>query len=317
MPITKPDVLEVLRDPRLHNIRFSVGPINVNADEYDNVADYIESEAIQVVPGDKTYSIYVPENNTLRTRSGNPPLNNNARSNMLHECTHAISDINQAKVTRLADEAAAYLAQMAYLLLLDPGLDEPPIGPPINNMMRQCMHLVKQYQLGKPAGYNKTIDPGDVSDLAKAVLAIPDYHDINPEQKLAADGVSLTGSQSETFYRLRLQRYLNQAMDDLIAKDVSQMLMPKVRYVTYENWVTSDSELLGLIDAQKRGADVQKQTARQKLLHIFLTVSPGNAVQLFQRLSGSRKGDIVSAHFQSGFSPSARAALLNALQLAR
>jgi hypothetical protein len=57
MPITKEDVLQVLADPRLHFIRFSVGPIQVNSVEYDKVSDYIEAGAIDVVPGKKTFSI--------------------------------------------------------------------------------------------------------------------------------------------------------------------------------------------------------------------------------------------------------------------
>jgi hypothetical protein len=42
MPITKEDVLQVLDDPKLHSIRFSVAPIQVNSVEYDKVSDYIE-----------------------------------------------------------------------------------------------------------------------------------------------------------------------------------------------------------------------------------------------------------------------------------
>jgi hypothetical protein len=48
MPMTQTEVLEVARDPRLRNIRFSVGPINVNASEYADVANYIEAGGIKV-----------------------------------------------------------------------------------------------------------------------------------------------------------------------------------------------------------------------------------------------------------------------------
>jgi hypothetical protein len=40
MPIEKEDILEVLNDRTLHQIRFSVGLIKINSDEYDKVAVY-------------------------------------------------------------------------------------------------------------------------------------------------------------------------------------------------------------------------------------------------------------------------------------
>ena len=92
MPITKDDVIQVLGDPRLHFIRFTVGPIQVNSGEYDKTSDYIQAGAIEVVPGKKTYSKYFPQINTLVTRDSNPPLNENVRTNLLHECTHIISE---------------------------------------------------------------------------------------------------------------------------------------------------------------------------------------------------------------------------------
>jgi hypothetical protein len=317
MPITKEDVLRVLDDPRLHSIRFSVGPIQVNSVEYDKVSDYIESDAIGIVPGKGTTSIYYPQKDTLVTREGTAPLNENVRSNLLHECTHIISDINKYDVTRLTDEAAAYIAQIAYLLILVPSLEEPPLGPPLNNMMRQAMRLVNSYQLGSPGGYGAMIDQGDIADLARAVYAIPDYHDINPEEKLAANGVSLNDDQAEEFYRRQLQRFVARDASERSREEESQRLSPKVQGVSYENYVTSDNELLTLFDSYRRGGDPQKRTALQKLQRIFLTVDQRTAVQLLQRLSALRKNDIVSERFQSALPAAERATLLAALRLTR
>ena len=120
MPIEKEDILEVLSDPTLHQIRFSVGLIKINSDEYDKVADYIEAGGITIEPGTDKVANYYPETDTLQTRAGEPPLDLNARTNALHECTHIASDINEYNITRLRDEAAAYLAQITYLMLLAP-----------------------------------------------------------------------------------------------------------------------------------------------------------------------------------------------------
>jgi hypothetical protein len=317
MPITKEDVLQVLRDPKLHSIRFSVGPIQVNSVEYDKVSDYIESGGIDVVPGKGNVSRYIPQKDTLITRDSSPPLNENVRSNLLHECTHAIADINKCDVTRLTDEAAAYIAQITYLLLLMPSLPEPPIGPPLNNMMRQAMRLVNSYELGSPAGYGAIINQRDIADLARAVYAIPDYHDINPEEKLAADGVELSDKQAEKFYQRQMQRFMSRDANDRMNEEESQRLSMKVQGVSYENYVTSDNELQTLFDSYRRGGDAQKKTALQKLLRIFLTTDQRTAVQLLQRLSAPRKTDIVSERFQSGLPASERATLLAALRLTR
>jgi hypothetical protein len=51
------------------------------------------------------------------------------------------------------------------------------------------------------------------------VHSIPDYHDLNPEEKLAADGVALSDEQSEKFYRRQMQRLMNRdAKDQTMAR---------------------------------------------------------------------------------------------------
>src|SRR3984957_3146098 len=317
MPITKEDVLQVLGDPKLHSIRFSVGTIQVNSIEYDKVSDYIDAGAIDVVPGKATYSKYIPQKDTLVTRNGNPPLNEDARSNLLHECTHAIADINKCDVTRLADEAAAYLAQVAYLFLLMPSLPEPPIGLPINNMMRQVMRLVNGYELGSPAGYGATINQRDIADLARVIYGLPDYHDIDLKAKLIADGVELSDKQSEKFYRRQMQRLLTRDASDHDMEEEGKRLTTKVQGVSYENYVTSDEELRTLFDSYRRGGDAQKKTALQKLLRIFLIIDQRSAQQLAQRLSAPQRTDIASERFQSGLPASERTTLLAALRLSR
>jgi hypothetical protein len=312
MPITKTDVLDVLEDRRIRNIRFSAGPINVNSDEYDTVSDYIESEAITVTPGKETLSRYIPLRDTLMTRVGNPPLDYNARTNILHECTHIISDIHKYNVGRLVDEVAAYLAQIAYLFILLPSLEEPPIGPPLNNMMRQGMQLVRKYHLGEPAGYGAIITQSDISDFARAIHAIPDYSNIGMKETLDVDGVA----SSLAFLRLQLFRMTKRYLDEDIAKDIEQRLVAKVRGVSYENYVMSDSELLALFDSY-RGGGAQKETALQRLIHIFLTIDQPSAVRLLQRLSTPSNNDVVSNRFLSGLSLPDRSALLAALRLTR
>lgn len=316
MPITKAEVLDVLDDWRIRNIRFSVGSIDINAFEYSQVADAIKVGAIDVEPGSKTYSLYIPKKNLIMTRSGDPPMDLNARTNLFHELTHAIPDINELKITRLLDEAAAYMAQFTYLLLLEPTTAEPPIGLPMNNMMRFGMKLVAKYKLGQPAGLGAKISPDDIASLTRLVHAIPDYGHIGEKDMLDADGVALSKNQKMHFLRLQHDRIANQLLDERMAEDVKQLLNP-VRIVAYENYVTWDPELLELFNAFARGGSEQKKAAIQKLTRIFLTVDQRSASALLPRLSATRKGDIVSQRFQSAFPPTTKTALLSALKISR
>src|SRR5262245_30689632 len=120
MPITKTEVLEVLSDGRLHQMRFSVGPIIIDRYAYSQVHDMVAAGAIKVKPGKEEYSLYIPKANVFKSADREPPLTTVIKTNILHECTHIISDYAQASVTRLTDEVAAYLAQITYHLLLDP-----------------------------------------------------------------------------------------------------------------------------------------------------------------------------------------------------
>ena len=318
MPITKTDVLQVLDDPMLHGIRFSVGPIQVNSVEYDKVSDYIEAGAIDVVPAKETYSKYRPQEDTLYTRDGNPPLDEQKRSNLLHECTHIITDINKCEVTRLTDEAAAYLAQLTYFMILTGfSEDQPPIGSPLSNMTRVTMQLVDKYELGRPRGYGAMIDQGDIADLARLIYAIPDYHFNNRDEKTAADGVSLSKKQAEEFYRRQLQRLMARDANDEMNADESRRLQTKVQGVSYENYVTSDDELFTLFDSFRRGNDAQKKTTLQKVIRIFLTVDQTAAGKLLARFFPPKKNDALALRFQGSFPVATQGTLLSALRLTR
>jgi len=317
MPLTKTEVLEVLDDWRLSKLRFSVGPVDVNQFEYGQVADAIRAGAIEVKAGQKNnYSQYRPEKNLLFTKVGNPPMDNNTRSNLLHESTHIVADINEVKITRLMDEAAAYIAQFAYLMLLDPGTAKPPFGLPLNNRMRLGMDIVAKYKLGEPQGLGAKISGDDIASITRIVPTIPGYEDIKDKDMLNADGVSLDEDQKAVFLKLQHDRIANQLMDERMAEDVKKLLYPE-RIIAYENYVTWDPELLQLIKDFASGGTNRKEAVLKKLMHIFMTVDQRNATELLQRLSATKKGDVVSERFQASFPPPQKKALLSALQIAR
>src|SRR5262245_20304372 len=127
MPIEMCEVLRVLTDPNVSKINFSVGAITIDADGYRNVASYIAAKDIKVVPGKEAVAYYDGRLNTIETPGGNPPLDVGDSAQLLHECTHAIVDIDRLDVLVLDNEVAAYLAQLTYMRIATPGTFPPPI----------------------------------------------------------------------------------------------------------------------------------------------------------------------------------------------
>ena len=216
MPIGKKEVLEVLEDARLGQIRFSYGRIHVNAAGYQKVADHIAAGTIKVVRGTKTdRSEYSSRSNTLKFDPGfSVPLDGNARSSVVHECTHAMIDLNKWSVLMLENEAVAFIAKFAYLLLLNPSAQDALLrGTPQGDMQIVAMQLVKQYQLGGAAGLDAEIRNSDIEKLARMVERIPAYFKHTGEM---TRGLGVPDSRK--FHWLQAQRLLARAGNDLIAR---------------------------------------------------------------------------------------------------
>jgi hypothetical protein len=199
MPLSKDDVLSVLSDPRLNSISFAVGPIVVNANAYHDVAEYIRDDDIQVLPGNEALAFYDGRLNTITTQAGNPPLNLADSAQLLHECTHAIADINNLDVLRLHDEAAGYIAQLTFMAVADP----KPFTPrpahtrlsPRQNMTFTVQELIQKYDLTSPRGITIQIDDRDIQDLAKVIHTMPDYQDVGLTMRSHTGGVPITHNQ--------------------------------------------------------------------------------------------------------------------------
>ena len=190
MPITTSDVIKALNDPALGKINFSVGLIKVNAGEFRNVADCIYAGDIKVTSGNEALAFYSGHDNELITQRGDPPLDYTDRAQLLHECTHAIVDINKLKVLRLHDEVAGYLTQLTYSVILNPSPLVPAVlpageGSPLGRLVWMCKEVVLRYELHKPRGFGAVIDPKDILRLAEAVHTHPDYANVGEKEMRA------------------------------------------------------------------------------------------------------------------------------------
>lgn len=188
MPIKKDDVLAVLADPILARMDFAVGQIHVNAREYRQVADYIRDGDIGVTPGQDAVAYYSGHRNTIETQRGNAPLNLADRAQILHECTHAITDINGVDATLQNEEVAAYLAQMLYMHLSDPKpfpVPRPGVGP-MGRLVFAVNDIIRKYNLLEPAGLGASISELDIWKLGTDVRRIPEYANVKPNERTRA-----------------------------------------------------------------------------------------------------------------------------------
>jgi hypothetical protein len=288
MTIGKDEVVEVLADLRIRSIRFSAGPIHVNVDEYNRVADFIDTGAIEVKSTKQSFNHYIPERNTLFMKDGDSRNDFDVRSGVLHECTHIIADINKVRISRLHDEAVAYLAQYSFYKLLDPTEVVLIMGNPSHDLMRVGLNLVKKYGLGQPKGFGAIISPSDIDTLGRLVQRIPDYSHIKEKEQLSADGVDLTVNQMVAHHANEMAR-----------------LADKIKY---QNW------LLSTVNAAQTGSGAQKSSAYQQLRQHFFVVYQPVATVLLHRLSAVKKGDPLSERFDSAFTAQEKFQLLDALR---
>jgi hypothetical protein len=200
MPITDAEVLKVLSDPALNTMFFSVGSITVSAREYGNVLEYVRDGDIKVTPGREPVAFYDGRNNTIITQAGDPPLNLSDRSQLLHECTHAIVDVNELDVERLDDEVAAYLAQVTYMVISKPTPFPSPVHPPhhgspFGELVWSLLQVINKYSLHTAKGFGVRIRELDVWNLRAGVRALPDYARIGEHEKSVGGGVPIKNNQ--------------------------------------------------------------------------------------------------------------------------
>ena len=153
MALDKYDVLGALSDPFVQRIDFFVESLHVRGAAYQTISDLIKGEQILVVEGTNPNGArYIPQTDTLETQNVKPPADLLNRSLLIHECTHAIKDMERVTITALSNEAAAYLAQGTYLLLSNPNQSFPPGWGHVEVAFR----LARKFELDKASGIENT-----------------------------------------------------------------------------------------------------------------------------------------------------------------
>jgi hypothetical protein len=182
MPIGKDDVLAALSDPVLRDFRFSIGQTTVGPEGFREVHGAIAKGRIKVAPGTgQQIAFYNMRTNTIETPRGNPPLHVGERAQLIHECVHAMNDLRFVNEVTLIEEAAAYLAQLTFMLLSmpprttrQPSYLHPRLGP-LMRLMVACDDVILQYRLTEAAGFGARVSARDAFFLSMKVRSIPEY----------------------------------------------------------------------------------------------------------------------------------------------
>jgi hypothetical protein len=286
MPPTKQDVLDTLSSYYVSQIDFQLGTERISADNYSNVRQMVDIGRIQVNPGASTMAWYHPDTNTLDTQLGSSPPNIDGRALLLHECTHAIVNVEQRAVTELTNEVIAYIAQHVYLLLANPLYVVAPNNAPWFNFFTETVALVKKFKLHKPEGRGARLSLLDYFPLRNTLSHLkPHYDRIGLLQPAAALG---PGPQVPVDTRTANDEY------------------PQA----------SDEFLMATLRARFAANDVAGYGARVKTLEqIFSHMDRVRAGVLRNRFLMRQGGDTMSMYFHDHLSTPTRMKLLQILQM--
>jgi outer membrane protein OmpA-like peptidoglycan-associated protein len=186
MPLTDSDVMNILGDPIVSQIDFWIDNIHVRKDAYDKIADLIEREQILVVSGDDPdRAEYSSRTDTLTTHKAEPPANLTDKGTLLHECTHAIVDMERVTCTWHTNEIAAYAAENLYYLLSNSS--PSPFNTEFGN--KYVIPWIKGVGLDKKPGVGTRIPLDDTMPLIKSLNRYGPYHQDRAKLS-AADGIS-------------------------------------------------------------------------------------------------------------------------------
>ena len=294
MALREFDVLKTLSDPHLQEMDFFVdNSLHVRGEAYTKIFDLIKHEQILLVEGtNPNRAEYHPDTDTLVMQNVDPPPDLFNRSMLIHECTHAIKDMEHVTISQMGNEAAAYLAQGTYLLLSN---RNPPIGPGWE-VVELAVRIARELKLDTEPGIQRRIDSFyDLSELVKRIRRNPAYRS---EHGLStADGIS----GKPTYIDIPASP---EPIRDTIHHTEQVERVP-----------LSDSYLISLLQPRYAADDVAGFGARaRKLEQVFRSASIEEALPLFTRLVSRRLGDNVSMLFHDHLSTPTRKNLVQILQ---
>lgn len=173
MPLGQMDVLFAVGDVVLSKMDFKVDGAHIRGEAYRKVFEHVRDEQILVVSGDDPgLATYRPDTDTITTQKADSPPDLFGRSVLVHECTHALIDMEYVNMTTKGNEAAAYLAQAVYLLLNN----SKPTIPNGYGVVHAAIKLARQFGLDTNPGSRRNITYEEVIPLVRRLNEHPGYH---------------------------------------------------------------------------------------------------------------------------------------------
>jgi hypothetical protein len=113
-------ITSVLRSSQAQAISFSLAGVRVDGNDFRRIATAIDDDEIHISVSSSlgTAARYEWLWDTLWVSRRQYPSTRTEESLIVHEAVHAMNDLHARSVTTIADESAAHVAQMLYLLLL-------------------------------------------------------------------------------------------------------------------------------------------------------------------------------------------------------
>ena len=284
----KQDVLEVLSDPVLGKMNFFVEDVHIESRQYAKVQYLIENDAIEVEHGEEEgKAAYSMSADRLVTQKESPLASLEQRGLIIHECTHAIIDMDQLRVTRLTSEAAAYLAQVTYLLLKKPTYTSPAGG-----FFSDFVDLAKKHKLHQSPNPPPKVSRKEYETLASKMKESDFYADKDLFAEVSAYGIRrpLSDKTFRATERIDPDRH------------VEMLAYPQ----------PSERKLIATLKRRYAKSDVAGYIGRVRELEMdFTNLTQANAKSLYARLVLRKRADRISRYFHDHLSTLTRTRLLN------
>lgn len=180
----KEKVIDVIKDPALANIGFSLDGVRVVGIEFQKLIGEITSGTLQVGvdPSIETPAEYDPTRNVIRLKSESVGSDVGSKAAIAHECTHAyLADHN---LPRMTSEVAGYLVEVLFALAKDEKLTRDSASPEFFGRPATCgeraigeqaLDLIDRKGMSRRSCL---LTARDYARLAAAIRSVPQYSTI-------------------------------------------------------------------------------------------------------------------------------------------
>ncbi len=177
----KEKIIDVIKDPALANISFSLDGVRVVGIEFQKLIGEIANGTLQVGvdPSIGTPAEYDPTRNVIRLKSDSVGSDVGSKAAIAHECTHAY--LSNHNLPRITGEVAGYLVEVLFALAKDEKLTRDSASPEFfgrpatcgaRSIGEQALDLIDRKGMNRRSCL---LTGRDYAGLANAIRSVPQY----------------------------------------------------------------------------------------------------------------------------------------------